>query len=228
MIHLSNISKKFQWNGVNEHVLKEVKLNIQTGDFVTLMGTSGSGKTTLLNLIGLLDSYDKGEYVLNDISIGSLNRSQIKQLRTELFGYIFQKFHLIADLTALENVEMPLGYSNWKSSVRKERALECLTAVGLKDHCNKKPNELSGGQQQRVAIARAIVKSPKILLADEPTGNLDEENTQTIISLLKDINIKSKCTLIIATHDKEVAQNADYGLIIRDGLVMSPNYSRMK
>lgn len=217
MIHIASMAKSFGWKETRQQVLREINLDVQTGDFIALMGSSGSGKTTLLNLIGLLDTYDSGEYLLDGVHTGSLTQRQREQLRTERFGYVFQKFHLIPDLTALENVEMPLGYSNWKSSARRERAMECLTSVGLKNHFYKKPHELSGGQQQRVAIARAIVKSPKIILADEPTGNLDDENTQTIISLLRDINVKNQCTLIIATHDKEVARNADYSLQVRDG-----------
>lgn len=217
ILNLRNISKSYQ-NGKNELlVLDELSLDIDESDFVSIMGKSGSGKTTLLNIIALLDREYSGEVIYNNRSIRDLNRKQLFQLRSSSIGYVFQNHNLIHELNVLQNVEMPLGYLGCPKDKRRMRALELLKEVGLEGREKAKVHELSGGQQQRVAIARALSISPKVLIADEPTGNLDESTSDSIMDLLKSLNHKLKTTIILVTHDEDISQKCSRRMNLRRG-----------
>jgi putative ABC transport system ATP-binding protein len=198
--------------------LKGIDLDIRQGDFVSIVGPSGSGKSTLMNIIGCLDTPTTGEYYLDGREISNYKGNELAKIRNEKIGFIFQKFNLLPRLTAFENVELPLIYRGEKSSLRKEKVEEALISVGLKDRMRHNPTELSGGQQQRVAIARALVGSPPILLADEPTGNLDTKSGSEVLSIIERLNDEGK-TIIVITHDLEVAQVSKEKITIRDGLI---------
>jgi putative ABC transport system ATP-binding protein len=198
--------------------LDKVNLELFQGDYVAIVGSSGSGKSTLLHVLGLLDSLDYGELYFNDLSISKLSEKRLAAIRNEEIGFVFQSFYLIPYLTALKNVELPLSYKqkSIKAYKRRESATAALVEVGLKDRLTHFPKQLSGGQQQRVAIARAIVNKPKLILADEPTGNLDSNNSRAIIKLFEELNNQG-VTLVIVTHDHEIAQRAKKELFIQDG-----------
>jgi len=188
MITLKNINKTYYTEATSLHVLKGIDLHIAKGEYISIMGASGSGKSTLLNILGILDSYDTGEYYLNDTLIKNLSEKQAARYRNELIGFVFQSFNLINFKNALENVALPLYYKNISRKKRNEIALEYLDQMGLKDWAHHMPSELSGGQKQRVAIARAIVSNPKVILADEPTGALDSKTSEEVMQVLKGLN----------------------------------------
>jgi putative ABC transport system ATP-binding protein len=218
MIKLDRITKTYQMGEIDLQVLKGIDLDIRQGDFVSIVGPSGSGKSTLMNIIGCLDTPTTGEYYLDGREISNYKGNELAKIRNEKIGFIFQKFNLLPRLTAFENVELPLIYRGEKSSLRKEKVEEALISVGLKDRMRHNPTELSGGQQQRVAIARALVGSPPILLADEPTGNLDTKSGSEVLSIIERLNDEGK-TIIVITHDLEVAQVSKEKITIRDGLI---------
>lgn len=218
MIKLEGITKTYQMGEIDLQVLKGIDLDIGQGDFVSIVGPSGSGKSTLMNIIGCLDTPTTGEYYLDGREISNYKGNELAKIRNEKIGFIFQKFNLLPRLTAFENVELPLIYRGEKSNFRKEKVEEALISVGLKDRMRHNPTELSGGQQQRVAIARALVGSPPILLADEPTGNLDTKSGSEVLNIIERLNDEGK-TIIVITHDLEVAQVSKEKITIRDGLI---------
>ena len=218
MITLKNISKTYRMGEVDVKALVDVSLSVAPGEFLAIMGPSGSGKSTLMHVLGLLDRPDSGEYFLGKKKINELSDEELSAVRNRLVGFVFQQFHLLPRMTALENAELPLVYAGKHQLVEKAR--ERIKEVGLAERMNHRPNELSGGQQQRVAIARALVNDPLIIMADEPTGNLDSKSKEEIISILKELNQKGK-TVIIVTHEKEVAVHAQRVITMRDGQIIS-------
>lgn len=219
MIRLEGITKKYIGKYVHTEALKGVDLKVEEGEFIAIMGRSGTGKTTLLNLLGCMDRFNEGEYYFNDVNVSKLNDKQVAKFRNKNIGFIFQSFNLVPDLTALDNIELPLGLAGVPTKSRKDRAFRLLKEIGLEDKMYHRPLELSGGQQQRVAIARALANQPQMLLADEPTGNLDEESGVQIMEYLKQINMKERVTIIMVTHDPIVSQYADYVLEMKDGKI---------
>jgi putative ABC transport system ATP-binding protein len=219
LIEIEAVTKVYRMGSVEVHALKGVDLRVEEGEFVAIMGASGSGKTTLMNVIGCLDLPTSGQYLLDGVDVRGLNDNQLAAIRNLKIGFVFQSFNLIPRSSAVHNVEMPLIYAG-VSSGRRERALAALDSVGLADRARHQPSELSGGQQQRVAIARALVTEPAILLADEPTGNLDSESSLEIMRLLQDLNEEGR-TVVLITHEDEVAASARRVVRLRDGLVLS-------
>jgi putative ABC transport system ATP-binding protein len=216
MIEMQNIQKIYRTEHVETHALSGFTLSIQPGEFVSLMGPSGSGKTTLLNVTGLLDTFDGGTYMLDGENVSSLSDRQMSRFRNEKIGFIFQSFNLIPDLNVYDNVDVPLRYRGLPSKARRERIEEALEIVGLTSRVNHFPSQLSGGQQQRVAVARAVVGTPKLILADEPTGNLDSAMANEIMDLLEKIN-ELGTTVVIVTHDSELAVRAPRQIYLLDG-----------
>ena len=219
MISLREITKVYRMGTVEVHALKGIDLEVKAGEFIAIMGASGSGKSTLMNLIGCLDLPTAGTYILDGVDVRELTDSQLAAVRNRKIGFVFQSFNLIPRSSALHNVEMPLIYAN-QNQGRRERALDALAMVGLADRAQHQPMELSGGQQQRVAIARALVTEPAILLADEPTGNLDTESSTEIMRLLSGLNEQGR-TIVLITHESDIAGYAKRVVRLRDGLVVS-------
>lgn len=218
LIELKDVNKTYQ-GAQPLHVLKGIDLNIEKGEFVSIMGASGSGKSTLLNILGILDNYDTGEYRIAGTLIKDLSERQAAQYRNRMIGFIFQSYNLIGFKTAVENVELPLFYQGIPRRKRHEMAMEYLGKMGLTDWAEHYPNEMSGGQKQRVAIARALVTKPEIILADEPTGALDSKTSVEIMNLLKELNEKEGMTVIVVTHESGVANFTNKIVHIKDGVI---------
>lgn len=218
MLSMKNISKIFRTDLIETHALRDFNLEVEEGDFVAVTGPSGSGKTTFLNIAGLLDPFDQGEYRLDGVDVSKLNDDEASMLRNEKIGFIFQSFNLIPDLNLFDNVDVPLRYRGFNAAQRRERIESALATVGLAGRMKHLPSQLSGGQQQRVAIARALAGEPKILLADEPTGNLDSLMARQVLELLESIN-ESGATIIMVTHDADLARRARRNVHVLDGRV---------
>lgn len=218
MIHLKDINKTYQ-GAQPLHVLKGIDLDIARGEFVSIMGSSGSGKSTLLNIIGILDNYDTGEYLLNGVPIVNLSETRAAEYRNRMIGFIFQSFNLIPFKTAVENVELPLFYQGVGRRQRHRLAMDYLDRLGLAQWADHYPNEMSGGQKQRVAIARALITKPQIILADEPTGALDSKTSVEVMSLLKELNSTENMTILVVTHEAGVANETNKIVHIKDGLI---------
>jgi putative ABC transport system ATP-binding protein len=220
LIRLENISRRYQMGAETVHALRDVSLEIQRGEYVAIMGPSGSGKSTMMNLIGCLDTPTSGHYELNGVSVSEMDDNQLAGVRNREIGFVFQTFNLLSRSNALHNVELPLIYGGMPAEQRRQIALDALTQVGLADRIYHKPNELSGGQRQRVAVARALVNKPSILLADEPTGNLDSKTGAEIMALFGELFRKGN-TIILVTHEEDVAKHARRIIRLHDGLVAS-------
>ena len=222
VVDAKDLTKTYAMGEVEVHALRGLSVQIAKGEVVSIMGPSGSGKSTLMNILGCLDRPTSGEYTLDGESVAQLNDEQLAKIRNQKVGFVFQSFNLLPRSTALTNVELPLRYSPPNGRKRREMAEEALVAVGLGDRVNHRPSELSGGQQQRVAIARALVNHPAIVMADEPTGNLDTKSGDEIMDVLLELNKERGTTLIIVTHDPEVAEMTERVINIRDGVVSDP------
>ncbi|NVJ58748.1 MAG: ABC transporter ATP-binding protein [Gammaproteobacteria bacterium] len=226
MLVMNNIQKVFRTEQVETHALRDFSLKVEEGDFVAVTGPSGSGKTTFLNIAGLLETFSDGQYHLDGIDVRSLNDNQRSRVRNEKIGFIFQSFNLIPDLNLFDNVDVPLRYRKMSSSDRKQRIEQALETVGLASRMKHLPAQLSGGQQQRVAIARALAGSPRFLLADEPTGNLDSSMAESVMQLLEDINANGT-TIIMVTHDPKLAARTPRNIFVKDGVVTEKKRSSM-
>ena len=219
MINIINVSKEYNLGANSFLALDKINLDINTGDFVSIMGSSGSGKSTLMNIIGCLDAPSSGDYKLNKNNISKLSSNELATIRNKKIGFIFQSFNLLPRLNALENVMLPLFYSGKSSDERKDLALNALNSVGLRDRTNHRPNQLSGGQQQRVSIARAIVGSPKLILADEPTGALDSKTSLEIMKIMQSLNQKG-ITIVVVTHENDIAEYGNRIIHMKDGHII--------
>lgn len=219
MIKLEGLYKTYKTGTIEVEALKDVNLIINKEEFVSIMGPSGSGKSTLMNILGCLDRPTKGKYSLDGVSVEGLNEKELAAIRNRKIGFVFQSFNLLSRTTALKNVELPMIYAGVSAKERRKRALEALERVGLIDRINHKPNELSGGQRQRVAIARALVNNPAIILADEPTGNLDTKSGEEIMGIFQNLN-REGVTIVLVTHEDDIAQHSKRIVYFRDGCLI--------
>ncbi len=227
LIRLDGVQKVFYTDEIETHALSGIHLEINTGEYISIAGPSGCGKSTLLSILGLLDSPTGGAYMLNGNAVAELNPSARARIRNREIGFIFQSFNLIGDLSVFENVELPLTYRGLKSSERKQRVNEALEKVGMAHRAKHLPSQLSGGQQQRVAVARAVAGKPSILLADEPTGNLDSRSGEAVMELLRDLH-REGATICMVTHDPRYARHADRGIHLFDGRVVEEEDGRIE
>jgi putative ABC transport system ATP-binding protein len=218
IIETSNISKKYVMGSEVIEALKSITISIDKGEYVAFMGPSGSGKSTMMNIVGCLDTPTSGTYILNNKDVSDMSENELAEIRNKEIGFVFQTFNLLPRSTSLENVALPLIYAGYNKADRTEKAMEALRSVGLGDRAKHKPNELSGGQRQRVAIARALVNDPSIVLADEPTGNLDSKTSYEIMDLFEDLHSKGN-TIIMVTHEEDIAQYSHRIVRLRDGLI---------
>ena len=219
IITVDNVNKTYKNGSLELQVLKNISFKVDKGEFLAIMGSSGSGKSTMMNILGCLDNQYEGKYILDGIDISKSTENELSEIRNKKIGFIFQSFNLLPRLTALENVELPLIYSSVPKEERHKRADELLEMVGLKERTHHRPNELSGGQRQRVAIARALVNNPSIILADEPTGNLDSKSEEEIIEILQKLNKMGK-TIVIVTHEPNIGEIAQRKIVFKDGEII--------
>lgn len=227
VIVMERIRKVYQMGSLQVEALKNISIKIKRGEYVAFMGPSGSGKSTLMNIVGCLDTPTSGRYLLNGKDVSQMNDNELADIRNKEIGFVFQTFNLLPRMTALDNVALPLIYAGWRKADRIERAMEALRNVGLSDRAHHKPNELSGGQRQRVAIARALVNNPSILLADEPTGNLDSKTSYEIMELFDQIHMQGN-TIIMVTHEDDIAGYAERIVRLRDGLIETDETNQSK
>jgi putative ABC transport system ATP-binding protein len=225
LIRMTDLAKRYDMGGEIIHALRGVSVTIDRGEYIAIMGPSGSGKSTLMNLVGCLDTPSEGSYELNGVNVADLDDNELAEIRNHEIGFVFQSFNLLARSNALHNVELPLIYAGVPLEERRERALEALRQVNLSDRVHHRPNELSGGQRQRVAIARALVNRPSLILADEPTGNLDSKTGQEILGLFDRLS-RAGNTIIVVTHEEDVAQHARRILRIRDGAIAADEHGQ--
>ena len=219
IITVDNVNKTYKNGSLELQVLKNISFKVDKGEFLAIMGSSGSGKSTMMNILGCLDNQYEGRYILDGIDISKSTENELSEIRNKKIGFIFQSFNLLPRLTALENVELPLVYSSIPKEKRHKRANELLEMVGLKERIHHRPNELSGGQRQRVAIARALANNPSIILADEPTGNLDSKSEEEIIEILQKLNKMGK-TIVIVTHEPSIGEIAERKIVFQDGEII--------
>jgi putative ABC transport system ATP-binding protein len=224
LIQIDHLTKVYQLGEIEVHALRGVTLHISKGEFVAIMGASGSGKSTFMNILGCLDKPTKGSYILEGIDVGKLSRDELAAIRNKKIGFVFQGFNLLSRTSALENVELPMFYSTVSTKLRKSKAIEALNMVGLGDRIHHYPNQLSGGQQQRVAIARSLVNDPSIILADEPTGNLDSRTSVEVMGIFQELNSHG-ITIILVTHEPDIAQFAVRHVVFRDGKIRSDKFN---
>ncbi|MGA2623756.1 MAG: ABC transporter ATP-binding protein [Bacteroidota bacterium] len=220
LIQIDHLAKTYMLGEVEVHALRGVSIGVSRGEFVAIMGASGSGKSTFMNILGCLDKPTKGSYILENIDVSKLTRDELAHIRNLKIGFVFQGFNLLSRTSAIENVELPLLYSSTSNKDRHQRAVKALDMVGLGDRVHHYPNQLSGGQQQRVAIARALVNDPRIVLADEPTGNLDSRTSVEVMGIFQELNNKG-ITIILVTHEPDIAQFAKRHIVFRDGKIKS-------
>ena len=225
LIKIKDLKKKYIMGEIEVEALKGVNLNIKENEFVSIMGPSGSGKSTLMNILGCLDIPSSGDYIFDAVNVATLDDDELSEIRNRKIGFIFQTFNLLPKLNALQNVELPLVYAGKDKAERKKLAYEALAKMGLEERAHHKPNELSGGQRQRVAIARALVTKPGIILADEPTGNLDSKTGVEIMSIFRELHQEGN-TIILITHEPEIAEYADRGIVIKDGLIVQDQINK--
>ncbi len=221
LIRVEDLTKTYQMGDVKVHALRGVNLTIRAGEFVAVMGSSGSGKSTFMNILGCLDRPTSGKYFLENQEVGSLSRDQWAHIRNQRIGFVFQGFNLLTRTSAIENVELPMMYNGHQKKRHRERAAEVLALVGLEQRVDHMPNQLSGGQQQRVAIARALVNRPSLILADEPTGNLDSATSAEIMALFQQLNAEQSITVVLVTHELDIAEYAQRRVVFKDGVITS-------